>query len=198
MQRQRRLGEQARAARRRHVGADLEGARRNQRSQALQVRNEDAVADARPHDAGPQAPSARSPAHSRSHSIPIRSRDASSNACPQDSISDTQPSAFHSTSREHADGERRGPVSIRMRPKTRLTKTFSMPPLRFRPSPRRSPSACAERLSKMSPSSGGKTRSPTRRGDKALCKAANRAVIAIMLRYPVRHYTSCVSITNML
>ena len=32
---------------------------------------------------------------------------------------------------EHADGERRGPVSIRMYPKMRFTETFRVPPSRF-------------------------------------------------------------------
>ena len=47
----------------------------------------------------------------------------------------------------HADGERRGRVSIRRCLKTRLSETFPMPPSDPDPVPPRSPSACAEKLS---------------------------------------------------
>ena len=55
---------------------------------------------------------------------------------------------------EHADGERRGSVSISRYLKTCLAETSPMPPSRFGLAPRRSPSACAEKLPKIDPRSG--------------------------------------------
>ena len=49
---------------------------------------------------------------------------------------------------EHADGERRGPSPIRRYLKMRLVETLPMPPLGSAVAPRRSPSACPERLFK--------------------------------------------------
>ena len=52
---------------------------------------------------------------------------------------------------EHADGERRGPVSIWRYLKTRLARALSDAALRTDLARRRSPSACPEKLLKIDP-----------------------------------------------